>query len=110
MALPTCCSAFRGWVAGCFPILVVVAALAVKCETEPLPIVSWQVPDPVVTLHEPVLLRLVVEHLSLDEVTVDLGVDGAGGVRCHDHHSRGSRPALPCAPARGIARGHRGPC
>jgi HEAT repeats len=38
------------------------------------------VPDPVVTLHEPVLLRLVVENPSPDAVAVDLGVDGAGGL------------------------------
>jgi hypothetical protein len=80
MALPTSCPAFRGGAAGWFPILGVVAALAVKCQAEPLPIVSWQVPDPVVTLHEPVLLRFVVDNPSRDAVTVNLGADGAQGL------------------------------
>jgi len=59
-------------------MFVAAAALAVKCQADPLAIISWQAPDPVVTLHEPVLLRLVIENPSPDAVTVDLGVDGAG--------------------------------
>lgn len=74
------CGHGLNWVLSVTVVLSITCLGREPCYAEPLPIVSWQLPDSRITLHEPVMLRLLVQNYSSDPAILDLGANFKQGL------------------------------
>ena len=57
---------------------LVLVAGSTRAQT--LPVISWQVSEPSITLHEPVILKLLVENTGNESVALDFGANFTQGL------------------------------
>lgn len=68
--------ALMAFLSSCLLMLIVPAT----CRAQSTPVVSWQILDQRVTLHEPVILKLTVQNYSREPAIIDLGASLVAGI------------------------------